>query len=956
MEYQDQRKNHLPGHESHGVHLCHKCGWPFPNQHPSARHRRAHKRVCGTLEGYKLLDAEGAIHSDDEHLSDDDRKTPSPKFLERDVVEKGTVGITEGSTRQGDEKSLETGRDLADNVEKITKNDPEIAPSLKNGTVAGHLDDSSKMKKPEIPESMAILAGTIPKTEDHISSSTINAAVCSLSDSRKEESASEVSDDKSSAFGVKPIISETPRDVSQESDNIGADAGTANCSALYLGEETNAKEKEQTNLDRNYPDDLVSLTDSAGETSVAVPVVQKTEEIITDFGPADEILQLKEEHTDGLDTSMSISELSHKVDHVALGNSSIDASQIKDAGQGVAFASSGHSSKDSNGKEDDNENVFVLSLPDDITVVDEAENMIRGLRDMSSHQSLNLETCEMITDQKDDAKDSVPKSDFTDLQSCDFKESSEFSASEMSMFENDLKQQCGSSKPIEGEVPVQKDDAKDSVPKSDFTDLQSRDFNKSSVFSDSEKSVFENDLKQQYGSSKPIEGEVHVQKEDDRLQMKVTTSETQVSGDLESGVYALVTDRQKVQEVYPPEDKNPHDYCNQEKAIEKSDVDIDDNIGRVGKEDHAGSTIITDSATKFVSTPEENVSLKAEATPISLHEYQIVPDDVLDVSRMKLNVDCCHLSKATDVVPAECVGGTTATESHEVMDTELLQRDTKGQTLKGQPIPPSDAKSSVQNAAAVADNCDRDSRGCAGDIRCESLPGECVDNSVKQKFGTSTPDVSIDTSSQTDSLEGHWGSVSDITAITETGPFTSTDFRASAEAVTASLKNLQVTSEGQRSDKSEIFEPPSFMTLVEPRGSHVQTVQNLPHPETSSPQSGWFPSLTHVVNESQGRKKNEQIIAKVTNWSTGRQHAPLKSLLSEAKAETKPKSPNLKENPGIAATQTKVTSVVGSNQPTTKPAGKESNSPPDVKGEKKKVKGRPYWAQFVCCSSVGSKA
>ena len=72
------------GQESHGVYLCHKCGWPFPNPHPSAKHRRAHKRVCGKVEGYKLVHSEGSTHSavsdDDEHPSDDDHKTPSKNY------------------------------------------------------------------------------------------------------------------------------------------------------------------------------------------------------------------------------------------------------------------------------------------------------------------------------------------------------------------------------------------------------------------------------------------------------------------------------------------------------------------------------------------------------------------------------------------------------------------------------------------------------------------------------------------------------------------------------------------------------------------------------------------------------------------------------------------------------------------------------------------------------------
>lgn len=74
--------NYLTGsHESHGVHLCRQCGWPFPNSHPSAKQRRAHKKVCGTLEGYKLPDSASEDHtvtvSDCNNFSDDDRETPS---------------------------------------------------------------------------------------------------------------------------------------------------------------------------------------------------------------------------------------------------------------------------------------------------------------------------------------------------------------------------------------------------------------------------------------------------------------------------------------------------------------------------------------------------------------------------------------------------------------------------------------------------------------------------------------------------------------------------------------------------------------------------------------------------------------------------------------------------------------------------------------------------------------
>lgn len=69
------------GNETHGVHVCHKCGWPFPNPHPSAKHRRAHRKVCGTIEGYKLNESQDLNLSDEDNHSDEDPTTPSKLTL-----------------------------------------------------------------------------------------------------------------------------------------------------------------------------------------------------------------------------------------------------------------------------------------------------------------------------------------------------------------------------------------------------------------------------------------------------------------------------------------------------------------------------------------------------------------------------------------------------------------------------------------------------------------------------------------------------------------------------------------------------------------------------------------------------------------------------------------------------------------------------------------------------------
>lgn len=222
---------------------------------------------------------------------------------------------------------------------------------------------------------------------------------------------------------------------------------------------------------------------------------------------------------------------------------------------------------------------------------------------------------------------------------------------------------------------------------------------------------------------------------------------------------------------------------------------------------------------------------------------------------------------------------------------------------------------------------------------------------------------------------------SDTPAVVDSETLPSTDYpAASKEAEETNLKKPVGATERQLSEKSDVFEAPSFMTLVEPGGgvhhkgsaSAIQTAQNPQQQKVPSSQAGWFPSLTDVVNESQGRKKNEEIIAKVTNWSAGKQHTPLKNLLSGANLETRPKSPNPRENKTPAVQKDEMTtkdngplaptvsSILNSGVPTTEPAkmetGKEYNSPArypaDIKREKRKVKGRPYWIQFMCCSSV----
>ncbi|XP_049344292.1 LOW QUALITY PROTEIN: uncharacterized protein LOC125808674 [Solanum verrucosum] len=247
---------------------------------------------------------------------------------------------------------------------------------------------------------------------------------------------------------------------------------------------------------------------------------------------------------------------------------------------------------------------------------------------------------------------------------------------------------------------------------------------------------------------------------------------------------------------------------------------------------------------------------------------------------------------------------------------------------------------------------------------------EGYDKLIKQNETVSAVDTPISSSSRADSLDANWGSISVLSTQSESTAIPDAE-TTDTQRLEKSEHDLQKTTSGSEEchpDKSDVYVPPSFMTLVESgessankkaTASEIETQLNAQRPKTESLKAGWFPSITNVLNESQGRKKNEEIIAKVTNWSTGKQqHTPLKSLLGEARSpnvKQVPPSANKKDETASTKTTT-VNSILSSEAPTavSKEAEKEWNSPArypvDIKKEKRKTK--PYWVLFVCCSSV----
>ncbi|KAK6161622.1 hypothetical protein DH2020_005003 [Rehmannia glutinosa] len=285
---------------------------------------------------------------------------------------------------------------------------------------------------------------------------------------------------------------------------------------------------------------------------------------------------------------------------------------------------------------------------------------------------------------------------------------------------------------------------------------------------------------------------------------------------------------------------------------------------------------------------------------------------------------------------------------------------TSDECLK-EPVPsPSDVQILHETSDTVDDKNVINVEDVSG-VNSKSLQDEVDNKLTKQKDGVADMDLSASLISRSDSLDANCGSVS---AVSSQSNIAVADTNSqSPDALETNSQMHKTTTE----DKSDVFEPPSFMTLVQSGGecnqvsavSEIEAVQNNQQPDSHALQAGWFPSITNVLNESEGRKKNEEIIAKVT-----KQHNPLKSLLNEVK------SPNTKQVPAENQKEdeikhkdngdgvTTVSSVLNSEVPKDQDNNKDMevwNSPArypvEIKKEKKK-KAKSYWVPFVCCSSV----
>ncbi|XP_068462656.1 uncharacterized protein [Phaseolus vulgaris] len=1119
MDKQDQRRIQTAGSESHGVHLCHKCGWPFPNPHPSAKHRRAHKKICGTIEGYKLSFSEGRPHlngSDDEHVSDDDHKTPGlvlpvSNSLDTGNNEKSNAGNGEKFIRSEDEVFSDAVADFSDsgsnpdNKERLRDSldsgadmemgdikEPKFSgPSSEDkdfndlGPLIDKSTDDCQTQNPNILQNESAGVGNTVGLQGQLSGPTVDPLTSSTADLRTAESTTV---DSEVFLGLSsdspPIKAEAMPDILPVK-NIYAVDNVTDCSLMSVTKGTNLKEKDEI----NSAGDVVEIEESSdytvGETCEGVSNIVVSDVVCVDHQVGDGAVHLEEKdgtvHLEEKDGAIHLEEKDGAI-HLeekngAVSNSNRDAVEIVEPSDNVVGKMSEEVSK----------TVVSDEVSLDNQVVDEAVNLKEKneaeFLSLSSPDSLPLELNSTVI--KNDAHG---QSAYV-VQSGTFNDDKILQSKEEGNANVDLLPTCND-KPENGEHPqteyedfkdhiavvyqnpflhseslkYEGDDIKERVTQENKFHFNTSQFSEKSEVISPDIDVIGSSVKMEKLNSEPISEEMHAEECTDVSPVKLTVESYQTP-DVPS-VNAMKTEKNESHMIHFSEEHGPDDVYKNSVQISFPEGSL---MGTSNESQREEGSAISETASVINVTDSLNhhhVPLDGKVVrPTGENDIEIIhkdlqPGDILQyedklsedlfesdgadksdiADEHGKNVQCLVLdaqykespivadtslpksatshfespviSESSDIVVDRPVNKSSGTKCRDISPLPGAQRDTTEDEINiniklneefNKSVDTSTESHQAQDAGVLVKAAEDLARKYTSSLTAEpdsgfednldgepgrEVPGittvpvqDQTDNLFK--LGSSRVDASVDLGSRCDSLEGNWGSVSvlsmqsDAPAVIDAETLSSTGLLASTEAGKSNLNNSKAEPERQQSDKSEMFEPPSFMTLVEPMhvspkatASEVERGQNAQQPDSTA-QAGWFPTLNQVVSESQGRKRNEEIIAKVTNWSTSKEHTPLKSLLGEAAHSNKPKSPKTVENSVSQRSSqvpekngsglTTVNSILGPESPAAQvvkgEVAKEWNSPArypaDIKREKRKVKSRPYWIQLVCCTSVG---
>ncbi|KAK7400047.1 hypothetical protein VNO78_11246 [Psophocarpus tetragonolobus] len=1083
MDNQDHTRTHTAGHESHGLHLCHKCGWPFPNPHPSAKHRRAHKKICGTIEGYKLSASEGQPHlngSDDEHVSDDDHKTPGlvvsgPNSLETANNEKGNDGNGEKLMRSEDEVFSDAVADFSDcgsnpdikersqdsldsgaDVERSEIKEPKFSGSSEDkdfnaADVSQLIDkstDGNQIQNPNIVQNENVKVGNTVDLQGQLAGPTMDPFSGSIADSTTEESITVVTD---VFLGLSsdsaPGEAEAMPDILPEK-NIYVGENETDSSFVSVAKETTLKEKDVINSTIDVVEIMESSGNIVGKTCEGVSKIAVSEAVSLDHQVGDGAIHLKDKNGAEINSNRDVVELVESSDKVVGETSEVSIIAICDV---VSLDRQVHYEAVNLKEKNDN---LPLKLNSVVITNNSQEESAYVVKFAAFGDDMNLQekgeghvNVDPLPTQNDRAHEAHPQNQYGDFKDHKVVDQIPF---------------LHSSESLKNE----RDDFKEIVTEENKFHFKTSQLGEKSDVFFPDMDVIDSRLKMELVNSEPTPKEMHTEECIEVSPAKLTVESHQRSDNIDAFVNAMKTDTNENHKVHFSKEHGHDEVGKNSRLISLTEISLTTSSNESRRDEPFGSA--TSETTNVInmdtSHHEEKRTGVNDVAVDSKGVGSTVEKDIEVILKDLQSDDIFHLEvkqsddlfKSDDTVKSDAAGEMGKNEQCDIPNALCMERpivrDTSlpksadchfespvisessnivvdGPTNKSNETERriidrlSGAQKDIENeidiniklseeynksvdTSAADSSQDQDAellvkaaedlarkytaplttepsaRHDDSAVYSTAVPVQDQTSDNLGKLGSSRIDASVDSGSRCDSLEGNWGSVSvlsmqsDAPAVIDAETLSSTGLPASREAEKSNMNSSKAASERQQSGKSEMFEPPSFMTLVEPRqvspkaaAFEDQKGQNPQEPDSTS-QAAWLPTLTQVVNESQGRKKNEEIIAKVTNWSTSKEHTPLKSLSGEAAHNKKPKSPKMEENAVNKSGKvheknysglTTVNSILGPESPAAQvvkgEAAKEWNSPArypaDIKREKRKVKSRPYWIQLVCCTSVG---
>ncbi|KEH20641.1 putative transcription factor C2H2 family [Medicago truncatula] len=945
MHHQDQTITHTPGNENHGVYVCHKCGWPFPNPHPSAKHRRAHKKICGTIEGYKE-------EPTNFNGSDVDYKTPG-------LVELGSNngGIERKFSRSESEVYSDAVDDFPDTgLSQGVKHNLQQEHTLNSAADVSPLIASSsndcQIKNPKIMQSESFEVGNIGGTQGQLSGSTVDPLTSSIADSKNEESSIVHGDGFSGLSSDSSLgIAEAVPNLLPEK-NIYAGENVTDCSLVCDEKELNLKGTDEVKSEKDRVEIMESTDNIVGETYEGTPKIVVNEAISLDHDMGNEAVNPKEKKGPGSLSLLPQYEFPQEV------NSSIitNEAQVESA---HAIHSTSNEVEVLPEKEDVNVNIDPLPVHDDKF-------------DAAYPQSVSLKHEEHVTEENN-----------FHFNTSQLSERNGVLSSEMHVMDNDTKtenihaEDCSEVSLVE--LTTETYQISHEIGVSTKTEMDENDFPEEHEPDEiHENSQPESSL---MVSANEFQREASFRSATDETFSIISNDTTEINDASVVGKVVgenVVNDSEVIVKDFQPRSDHLQSEVEQSSDLFRNNSDDAGENGKI--EDLINSNIKlyeenkkpTGIAADLHEEQDEQLSVKAAEDFSRKHTSHSSTNAVLSVEPDSAVEDDSIGEPVQDqshdnLVKLGSSGIDTSADSHEAWDAQLLVKATEDLASKYASHSSINSGASAEHDSAVEDNSGGRE---VSRVTAVPLPVDDQSNNNLTKLTPPRTDVSVDSGSRRDSLEGNWGSgsvismISDAPAVTDVETLPSTGSLASTEAGKSDLNVRQAApAERQLSGKSETFELPSFTTLVEP--SHVASPKGTTS-ETTNPQqsnstspAGWFPTLNQVINESEAKKKNEEKITKITNRSRSKEHTPLKSLLGEATPRNKPKSPKIEENNGSGLTT--VNSILGPESPSEtqvvkEKAANEWNSPArypaNIKREKKKLKSRPFWIQLVCCTTV----